>query len=442
MRAGFLRRSMGNGGGSLDAILLAVGAIALLALAGWGLWQVAPPPPPKRVVMTTGAKDGAYHAFAQRYRDELAEFGVILELRPSGGAAENLDRLRTGADGVEVGLVQGGLAQRESDAGLVTLGSLFYEPVWLFYRGKTVLDRIADLRGQRIAVGAKGSGTHALGTAIATANGLHEPPTVILEIGGLAAADKLIAGEIDAALYVSAIEAAAVQELLAAPGVRLMNMRRADAYVRQLPYLHKLTLPEGVVDLKRGIPPHDVTMVALSANLVAREQLHPVAVELLLSAARRVHGGPTLLHAANDFPAPKDGDLPLSSDADRFYKERPSLLRRLLPFWVAVWVERTLFIALPLIALAIPVIAYLPKAYDWRIRSRLNRWYAELARIERDAAQQGVDLGQQQSRLAAVDRELHDLQVPKAYLGDLYTLREHAQYVRRSLERVGTAPAA
>jgi hypothetical protein len=160
---------------------------------------------------------------------------------------------------------------------------------------------------------------------------------------------------------VSAIDGVAVQKLLsAAPKVRLMDLRRADAYVRRLPYLHKLVLPEGVIDLKRGIPPQEVTMVALSANLVAREQIHPVAVELLLIAARQVHGGPTLLHPAGVFPAPKDLDLPLSQDADRFYKERPSLLRRLLPFWVAVWLERTLFIALPLIAID-SVFAYLPK---------------------------------------------------------------------------------
>jgi hypothetical protein len=221
-----------------------------------------------------------------------------------------------------------------------------------------------------------------------------------------------------------------------------MDMRRADAYVRRLPYLHKLTLPEGVVDLKRDIPAQNVTMVALSANLVAREQIHPVTVELLLIAARRVHGGPTLLHGADIFPAPKDIDLPLSSDADRFYKDRPSLLRRLLPFWVAVWLERMLFIALPLIVLAIPVIAYLPTIYDWRMRSRLHRWYAELARIEREAARQGVDFKQQQARLAAVDAQLHTLQVPKAYLGDLYTLREHAQYVKKALERAGAPGVA
>jgi hypothetical protein len=259
----------------------------------------------------------------------------------------------------------------------------------------------------------------------------------VVETGGLEAAEALIAGQIDAVLYVSAIEGAAVQKLLAeAPKIRLMDMQRADAYVRRLPYLHKVVLPDGVIDLKRGIPPQEVTMVALSANLVAREEIHPVAVELLLTAARQVHGGPTLLHPAGIFPAPKDIDLPLSQDADRFYKERPSLLRRLLPFWVAVWVERTLFVALPLIALAVPVFAYLPKAYDWRIRSRLHRWYSELVRIEQDAAGPGADLADQRARLDAVDARLQALKVPKSYLRDLYTLREHAQYVRAMLDRV------
>lgn len=436
MPARFLRRLLSDHVGPREAIVLVAASLALLALAGWALWQLAPPAPPKRIVMTTGAKDGAYHAYAQRYRDELARYGIELELRPSRGAAENLERLKSGADGVEVGLVQGGLAQGESGAGLVTLGSLFYEPIWVFYSGKSRVEKIAELRGRRVAIGAPGSGTHALATAIAANNGLDEPPTSIVETGGSAAADALLAGEIDAAIFVSAIDAAAVQKLLvAAPKIQLMDMRRADAYVRRLPYLHKLELPEGVIDLKRGIPPGDVTMVALSANLVARDEIHPVAVELLLMAARQVHGGPTLLHAAGVFPAPKDFDLPLSQDADRFYKERPSLLRRLLPFWIAVWLERTLFIALPLIAIAVPVFAYLPKVYDWRIHSRLHRWYSELARIELDAAAPGADLAAQRARLDTVDARLHTLKVPKSYLRDLYTLREHALYVRSTLDR-------
>jgi TRAP-type uncharacterized transport system substrate-binding protein len=209
--------------------------ILLLLAAGWGLSKLAPPPPPRRVVMTSGAPDGAYHRYAQRYRALLAEQGVELELRPSSGAQENLQRLRSGEGGVEVGLVQGGLVEASDAENLFSLGSLFYEPIWVFYRGTTTVERISELRGRRIAIGIAGSGTHALGLSVARDNGLAAPPTTLVEIGGLAVADALIEGKVDAAIYVSAIDGPAVQKLTRATGVRMMDMRRADAYIRRLP---------------------------------------------------------------------------------------------------------------------------------------------------------------------------------------------------------------
>jgi TRAP-type uncharacterized transport system substrate-binding protein len=419
----------------------AVGIVVVLALLGWGLAQLAPPPPPKRIVITTGAEDGAYHAYALRYRELLAQHKVELVLMPSSGAAHNLERLRSGEGGVEVGLVQGGLATDGDRQRLETLGSVFYEPIWVFDRGSAASERIAALRGKRVAIGAPGSGTQALSLTVARNNGLAEPPTVLVETGGLAAADALIDGSVDAALFVSAIDGAAVQKLLRAQGVRLMDARRADAYIRRMPYLHKLDLPEGVVDLAAGIPPQRMTMIALTANLVARPDIHPLAVELLLEAAQQVHGGPSLLHAAGVFPAPIDVELPLSTDADRFYKERPSLLRRVLPFWIAVWAERLLFIMLPLLALAIPAFAYLPKIYDWRIRSKLDGWYAELNRIERAAVAGSVDPQLPLARMSEIDARLNRVKVPNGYLAQLYTLRLHAEYVRRLLVDRSGGPA-
>jgi hypothetical protein len=326
---------------------------------------------------------------------------------------------------------------------LVSLGSLFYEPIWVFYRGTSTIDRISALRGRRIAIGIPGSGTHALALSVAGDNGLAVPPTTLVEIGGLAAADALFEGKVDAAIYVSAIDGPAVQKLVRSTELRMMDMRRADAYVRRLPYLHKLDLPEGVVDLAADIPPQRMTLIALTGNLVAREGIHPVAVELLLQAAREVHGGPTLLNAARTFPAPIDVELPLSTDADRFYKERPSLLRRVLPFWVAVWAERLLFIMLPLLVIALPAIAYLPKVYDWRIRSKLDSWYAEVNRVERAALDASGDLLRQRERVNDMDERLNRIKVPKAYLSRLYTLRQHAAYVRRLLDaRAARSPAA
>lgn len=414
------------------AWLLAI-ALVVLALAAWALMRLAPPPPPKRIVMSTGAPDGAYHAYALRYREILAEYGIELALKPSKGAQENLARLRDGIDGVEVALVQAGLT-KPVEPGLVSLGSVFYEPLWIFYRDKRVLERGFELAGRRIAIGATGSGTSELGRALAAGSGLDQPPTTLVELGGLAAADALISGSVDAAFFVSAVDGPAVTRLLAAPEVRLMDMRHADAYVRRMPYLHRIMLPEGVVDLKNNVPPQTLTLVALTANLVARDTLHPVAIELLLAAARRVHGGPTLLHAANVFPAPLDASLPLATDAERFYKDRPGLLRRWLPFWLAIWLERTLFILVPLLAVAVPLFAYLPKIYDWRMRRRLDHWYRELKRLEH-ATERGTAVEGQMARLDEIEALVNRLKVPMGYLDRLYTLRTHATYVRGVLGR-------
>lgn len=401
-------------------------AVSVLALSAWILVRLAPPPPPTRVVMSTGAPDGAYQAYAQRYREVLADYGLELVLQPSNGALENLERLRKGTDGVEVALVQGGLVHA-TEPGLVSLGSLFYEPIWLFYRDNRELVRATELAGRKIAIGTPGSGTYELARTLAQGAGLDQAPTTLVDLGGLAAADALAAGTVDAALLVSAVDGPAVTKLLHTPGVRLMDIRQADAYVRRMPYLHKVTLPEGVVDMKADVPPESLTLVALTGNLVAREGLHPVAVELLLSAAKRVHGGAGPLHGPNMFPAPIDAELPLSTDAERFYKDRPSLLRRLLPFWVAIWLERILFIFVPLIAIAVPLVTYLPKIYDWRMRRRLDHWYRELTRLEHE---HGTTADKQMARLDEIDAVLNRLRVPRGYLDRLYTLRFHAAYVR------------
>ncbi|MFN9480309.1 MAG: TAXI family TRAP transporter solute-binding subunit [Betaproteobacteria bacterium] len=401
---------------------------ALLALFAWMLVQWAPPAVPRKLTMSTGPADGAYHADALRYRTFLARYGIELELRPSAGAAENLSRLLDPASGVDVAFVQSGLANEHNAPGVVSLGAMFYEPIWVFYRGAETVDRIAQLRGKRVAIGRPGSGTLVVGSAVARDNGLTAPQTTLVEVGGSEAAQALIDGRLDAVFAIGALESPAIQQLLRAPDVRVMNLRRADAYVRRLPYLRKVELPEGVIDLARDVPPQPVTLVATTADLVARQDIHPVLVDVLLAAARDVHDDPSLLAAAGTFPAPLDNLLPLSLDAERFYKERPGLLRRWLPFWAAVWVERLLFILLPLAAVAIPVVSYLPRVYEWRVRDKIHRWYGELYLIERNAGR--GDGAARLARLAEIDALLQKLRVPKTYMHEVYTLREHVAYVR------------
>jgi TRAP transporter TAXI family solute receptor len=417
-----------------DVALIVVPLVVLLALAAWAIARYVEPAPPRTVVMSTGPLDGAYHAFAERYKTVLAEYGVTLELRTSAGAVENVERLKSRKDGVSLALVQGGIVDAENAPGLETLGSMFYEPIWLFYRSEPAIEMLSQFRGKRIAVGAPGSGTRAVALNIARANGLEEPATAFREIGGLAAAKALEDGDVDAVFYVTAPEAAGVKRLLAAPGVRLFSARRADAYTRRMPFLHKLTLPEGVADLVRNVPPADVTLLALTANLVAVEDIHPAIVDLMIEAARKVHGGVGMFQRAGEFPAPRDLELPLSPDAERFYKDSTPFLRRHLPFWVAVWINRFIVVAIPLLIISIPFIRSIPAIYRWRMRRKIYRWYGELRVIENAVRRQSGDTAAHAERLHWLENQVNRVRVPHAYSAELYILIAHIQLVRDLLK--------
>src|SRR5215510_5306261 len=322
------------------ATLLVLGAVTITLL-------LMRPAPSSELVMSTGTADGMYHAYAIKYRDILARDGVTLRLWPSGGAVENLRRLADPAAHVDVALVQGGVVSEQasiSTQGLVSLGSVYNEVLWLFYRGDRLLDRLPPLNGKLIAIGAENSGCAAHAMMLLEATEIAKPPTVAMKVGGEAAANLLLSGGIDAAFFVGSPQAPVIQQLLRARHVRLLSFGRADAYTRRHFFLEKFSMPQGVFDLAQNIPEHDVVLLGTTANLVVKEDLHPALAYLLLRAATEVHGGATMFHGLRQFPAPNDTELPLSAEAARFYKSGPPLLQRYLPYWGANLVDRLLVV--------------------------------------------------------------------------------------------------
>jgi TRAP-type uncharacterized transport system substrate-binding protein len=417
----------------LAAMLL--GLVVLLAIGIWIVGRQLLPPPPKVVVMSTGASDGAYHAFALRYKEILARHGVTLKLVQSRGSVENLERLKKREGGVQLALGQSGIGDETTAPGIVTLGSLFYEPLWLFVRDAGTAVGPGVLVGKRIAIGVPGSGTRAVAQQAAAHAGLDKPPTVLVDIGGTAAADALIKGSIDAAFFIYAPEAPAVGQLVRTPGIRLLSQPRAEAFVRRLPFLRIVTLPPGLLDLEANIPPTEVRLLAATAQLLAADDIHPAVVDLVLDAAREVHGKGGLLNAPGEFPAALDLSFPLSPDAERYFKGGRPALRRYLPFWAAVWIERTVFFVIPLLALAIPIFHYFPALWRWRARRNVYRWYGELKDIDRAARRGDGDLGAHLARLDEIDHRLDRVWVPLGFANELYTLRMHLRMVQESVRR-------
>lgn len=403
-------------------------------------YQFVQPAPPKRIVITTGGESGAYYQFAQRYAAILARDGITLEVKASAGSLENLDRLK--ADQAQVGFVQGGVVppkenpDAEDDSGLLSLGSLFYEPVWVFYRGERDLNRLTELRGKRIAIGQEGSGVRQLAQQLLAANEI-EAGEQLVPLSGLSAAEELQQGRIDAAFIIASESAPVVQVLLRSPGIRLMSFAQSGAYQRRFPFLTKLTFPQGVADLVRDFPPNDIKVLAPTANLIVRHDLHPALQSLLLQAASEVHGKSGFFQDQGEFPSYKDQMLPLSPDAARYFKSGPSFLQRYLPFWLAVLVDRLIVLLLPVVALLIPLLKVAPAIYTWRVRSKVFRCYGELKFLEDDLKNHfdRARLAEYRSRLDALEDEAVQLHVPLGFTDLVYTLREHVNLVRGILDK-------
>lgn len=417
----------------------------VILIAGIGFvvaYQFVEPAPPRRIVITTGGEAGAYYQFAQRYATLLARSGITAEVRPSAGSLDNLERLQR--DEAQVGFVQGGVVEPKGEdevdnSGLLSLGSVFYEPVWVFYRGERDIERLSELHGKRIAIGQEGSGVRQLAQQLLAANDI-VPGQHLVPLAGLKAAEELQQGRIDAAFIIAAEKAPVIQVLLRSPGIKVMSFAQADAYQRRFPFLTKLHLPQGVADLVRDLPPKEVTLLAPTANLVIRDDLHPALQSLLLQAAADVHGKSGFFQERGEFPAYKDGLFPLSEVAERYFKSGPPFLQRYLPFWLAVLIDRLVVMLVPIFALLIPLLKVAPAVYNWRVRSKVFRCYGELRFLEDDLRNhfEPERQAEYRARLDALDDEASRLHVPLGFSDLVYTLREHVGLVRSLLEKQAT----
>lgn len=420
---------------SMGPLLLVT--LGLLGLAYWWLQ----PTPPRHVVLATGPEQSAYERFGQAYAQALAPYGIEVRLRTTGGAADNLALLRAGE--VDLGFVRGGSGQLDNSLDLQSLGNLFVEPLWLFYRadaaqrlnGQRTVDRLADLRGWRVHVGTDGSGVPALFQQLLAANGIPAQQLHLDKQEQTPATVAFLQGQLDAVVFASAPEAVMVQMLLQTPGVRLMPFEQGQAYSRRFDFLTPVVLPQGVVDLAHNRPPRNTPLIASTTSLLALADTHPAVVQLMAQTARQLHSPTGWFNRAREYPNLAHAEVPVGKEAERALMNGPPWLQRYLPFWLANLIER-MWLSLGLIlALALPLSRVVPPLYTLRVRSRVYRWYAELRGIEEEATQGTLDRAGLLERLDKLDRHAESIQVPLSYTDELYALRDHINQVRQRLER-------
>ena len=418
--------------------LIAIGVtLAIVVAAVWAAFALLQPTPPRKVVMSTGPEGSAYAHFGEVYREIFAREGIDLQLRPSAGALENLARLNDPRSGVSVAFVQGGTTDPVRSPNLETLGTLFYEPLWFFYRDVDISHGMEGFRGKRISIGAEGSGTRALTLELLKRNGIDENLAEYLPYSPQTSGEKLLSGEIQAALMVTSWDARIVQTLLKAEKVEIISFPRVDAYVALYPFLSKLVLPAGVGDLATNRPPKDVFLLAPKASLAVREDLHPAIQYLLLDAAAQIHSGPGIFQKAGQFPAAESMDLPLSENARQFHKSGRPFFQRYLPFWLAVLAGQLLVLLIPVVGVLYPTLRLLPSLYGWAMRRRIFRLYGELKFLETELDRRAPtdDIQDLSARLDRLEERANHFRMPTAFTHMLYTLRLHISLVRGRLAK-------
>ena len=429
---------------SLRDLAVSIGPFALLTLAllAFTYWWLDPNPP-KRVVLATGPAQSAYDEFGKRYATALARYGITVELLPTEGSSANLELLRSGQ--ADIGFVQGGSADfgYDEEESIVSLGSLFVEPLWLFYREdaaqrlmqKPTITNLSELQGGRVNVGTPGSGVPRLFATLLDVNRLDRQKMQLSELEQTPATVAFLDGDLDALVFASAPESLMVQMLLQSPGVHLLDFAQSEAYSRRFAYLTPVVMPQGVVDLSANVPAQDVRLVASTTSLLAGAKTHPAILQLFAQTATDLHGGGGWFSRAREYPSLEHSEVPLSPEAVRAIRNGPPFLQRYLPFWLANLVER-MWLAMGLIlALALPLSRIVPPLYAFRIRSRVFRWYGQLRTIEQRSQDNDgpLPLSELLEQLDALEDKVEQVVVPLSYTDELYALRNNIALVRQKL---------
>ncbi len=434
-----------------DLLATALPALLFIVIACGIIYLVADPSPPSHIRISTGQSNGAYEFFGKKYTAALARHHIHAELVPSLGSSQNLQRLTDPASHIDIGFVQSGSTEQDEAErrGLISLGSLFTEPIWLFYREPKDITQLTQLRGLKINVGPDGTGVPQLFKKLLSVNGIEGSDVQLGSLENTPATVALLAGTIDGIVFSSAPDELLIQMLLQTPGIKLFDFAQAEAYTRRFPFLTHVVLPRGIVDLGRDIPSRDYQLIAPTATLVARNAIHPALVDLLVQSATEIHGGAGWFHRQGEFPNASYTEISVAPAAVKYYRSGPSYLQHYLPFWLSNLMERMWVIVVALGALLIPLSRVVPPLYIWKVRSRVYRWYGQLRAVEQAIEDVPENrrtevYHRQLIRLGEIEEKVNQISIPLSFAEELYGLRSHINFVRTRIVdlQLGNAPGA
>lgn len=406
---------------SIPFILLGIGLF-------YGAMQFIQPAPKKEITIATGSKAGQYYQNALKYKRVLEKEKVKVNIINTSGSLENIELIKK--QEVDVAFIQNGTVTQDSSSNFQALASIYYEPLWVFYRKKRKnVELLQDFIGTRIAWGADGSGTRDLAGEILHINGIDSLNSKLLNYGTTQSVEGLLDGSVDVAFMAISAASPIIKNLLSNEAIDLFSFERSQAYSKNFVYLEPVDFHEGIINLSLNIPSENKKLLATTATLVAHNDFPDELVRILLRNIKSIHAPKSLFAYQNEFPNGDHFEMTLNDEASRYLEHGDSFLESIFPFWIASTLDRMKILLIPLVMLLLPIIKGIQPLYKWSIRSKIYKWYKEVRALDllMDSSNK-EELKAQIDRLEELKKEMKKVtNVPLSYMGEYYSLVAHLE---------------
>ena len=404
--------------------------ILTLLLSGFFfyIYSLIEPTPIKEVSIATGRESGIYYQYAERYKQRLESEGITVNIIKTAGSIETLKLLQEKK--VDFGFVQSGTASLEDKKKLKSVASLYFEPLWLFYRASLgTLDYFDDLDRTRFSMGELGSGTVALTEKLLEQTNLNTHGSNVLHLDLKTSYQAFKENRLDAFFTVLSPKSEQIKEIFQDKNIRLLNLKRAKAFAEHFPFLQEYKIYEGSMDLRKNIPSSNITLLATTATLITHNNVDNSLVRLMTIKIKENTTKEDI------FPSQNFLEIPIHQASQKYLLNGNSFLEKIFPYWIASNIDRLKYLLIPLLTLLIPLFKSIVPLYRWRSRAKVYKWYKELDKISENwESFDDKELREAVRALDVLSREIRSkTDVPLSFKWEYHTLQEHIDNAKKRM---------
>ena len=400
------------------------------------------PTAPKSIVLLTGPEGSSYHQMGRGLAGGLRRLGLEAEVRVTTGGIDNVKQLADGAENrvaFAPSNVETLLGPKANTGQIVSLGSIAFEPFWLFCRSDLDVETIADLAGLKVATGAPDTVVDSIARTLLRTNAILDQVEVFSyghhTLEGLE--QELMDGSVDAAFATGIPTSPVIMRLLGHPDLSSLSFDRADAYEAWYPGVARIVIPEGIADLENNLPGEDLVLLSATTNLIALDTLYPGVVPLILQAVVETDTRRRFTTSSMHFPSSEHTSLVLDRAAARYYDHGETGLGKYLPYKVTRWLNHLGFVVLPLLTIAVVLLKLVPLGLKIWSRIQLVGMLKQLESVEKAHAA-GSDPTELLVQLNELDKKTAGLFVPRSMVHDYIDDRQFLHDMRERLEESAT----